>query len=843
MAKQATINVKIDSKQGQKGMKDLEKTISGTENKAFSLKNELKQMKDELATMDRGTKEFHEMELAAADLQDRIGDINNRVKILSSDTLRLDQTIGVIQGMAGAYGAVQGSIALLGVKNEELMQVMVKLQAIQTITNGLNQVAIALNKDSAAGMLLREVRTKALTLIMGTQTSATVAATTATRTLNIAMRALPIVAVVGALAGIVSSFSSFNKAQEEGRISAEKFNEEQKKLAEQSQENSNKVAEQSGSFVGLVIQLKNTNAQSVERSRLIKQINDQYGLTLQNLSDEKLFHEQLNVAINDYLDLQRTKVALSQNQEKINELIAKEIELNKQVQRDYNTINELAERNNITFGQASRNLSLTNKEYRANLKAVEAVRAELFELGATTLELNEKQNDLTEGGTKYEEQTTKSTKATKDLNKAMLDLVKANQAYFDAIEADRISRITDAQEKELQAEATKYDRLIELAEKAGQDTTEITERYNQLVFNINEKYRLLNETKNQNKLNQETILNDQILILNAQLNLQKELNEATTEEKKKQIRAKYTSQLLSLQQTQLKNERDILLQNTELTEKERNKIIADYALKNEKLIGDSLKLNDEDKEKLNAEWFQTMQGIQAVISQAFGEINNLITQINANQMVALQNENNYRQQMYDDTKLGYETQLENQTISREEFDAKMKVADQKKKNEDLIAARKAFQMDKRMRIAQGVMSMAQGILQGFTAPFPLNMVLPAIAGVAGAIQLASIKQTQFRAATGGIVPGQPSKTDSVNALLAPGEAVINSNSTKQFAPLLSAINQMGGGKSLVPDTELKSTPDKRSFNKEEKDIKAYVVFDELKQKQVEDDRYRRNGRV
>ncbi len=51
-----------------------------------------------------------------------------------------------------------------------------------------------------------------------------------------------------------------------------------------------------------------------------------------------------------------------------------------------------------------------------------------------------------------------------------------------------------------------------------------------------------------------------------------------------------------------------------------------------------------------------------------------------------------------------------------------------------------------------------------------------------------------RLATGGLVSGPGSGTsDSINARLSNGESVINANSTSMFTPLLSALNQIGGG--------------------------------------------------
>lgn len=62
--------------------------------------------------------------------------------------------------------------------------------------------------------------------------------------------------------------------------------------------------------------------------------------------------------------------------------------------------------------------------------------------------------------------------------------------------------------------------------------------------------------------------------------------------------------------------------------------------------------------------------------------------------------------------------------------------------------------------------------------------------------LKSIKGAKF--ATGGLINGAGTGTsDSIPAMLSNGESVINARSTAMFAPLLSAINQLGGGVPFV----------------------------------------------
>lgn len=87
-------------------------------------------------------------------------------------------------------------------------------------------------------------------------------------------------------------------------------------------------------------------------------------------------------------------------------------------------------------------------------------------------------------------------------------------------------------------------------------------------------------------------------------------------------------------------------------------------------------------------------------------------------------------------------------------------------------------------------------------------------------------------ADGGIVrgPGGP-KSDSINARLSNGEAVMTAGAVTMFAPLLSMMNQMGGGASFtnslnaaLPDKPVVSAP---SLDQTPMIVKTYVVEKEL----------------
>lgn len=96
---------------------------------------------------------------------------------------------------------------------------------------------------------------------------------------------------------------------------------------------------------------------------------------------------------------------------------------------------------------------------------------------------------------------------------------------------------------------------------------------------------------------------------------------------------------------------------------------------------------------------------------------------------------------------------------------------------------------------------AKGISAAMSVPYPANLAAIAttiatiISGMASAIS--TVKGAKF--ATGGYVSGPGTGTsDSIPARLSNGESVINARSTAMFGPLLSSLNQAGGGIAFNP---------------------------------------------
>ena len=98
------------------GLKD--STAAGT----TSAKTRLRELQKTLADMalagQDGTKAFRDMEREAGKLKDQIGDTQQRIKNLASDTRTIDTFVGAIQGITAGFQIAQGAAALFGAEEE-----------------------------------------------------------------------------------------------------------------------------------------------------------------------------------------------------------------------------------------------------------------------------------------------------------------------------------------------------------------------------------------------------------------------------------------------------------------------------------------------------------------------------------------------------------------------------------------------------------------------------------------------------------------------------------------------------------------------------------------------------
>ena len=194
-----------------------------------SLRTQLRNVREQLGQMEeaglRGTETFRQLQKEAGRLANAIGDAQTQARIFSHDNAGLQGMIAGLSGVAGAFSAAQGAVALFAGENENLQKIMLKVQALMSITMGLQQVANALNKDSAF-MLTTVAKAKELLAaanlkLAGALGISTVAAQALMATLTLGLSV--------AITAVIAIIAKLNSKQAEAKKAGDEFN---KKVAE-----------------------------------------------------------------------------------------------------------------------------------------------------------------------------------------------------------------------------------------------------------------------------------------------------------------------------------------------------------------------------------------------------------------------------------------------------------------------------------------------------------------------------------------------------------------------------------------------------------------------------------
>lgn len=236
MAENKTINIKINSntKEATKDTQDYNKAIGSTkkqydavlksgdsyEKQLSDINKIVKETPLNVRDMNKQIQAYQSIALSAgretpvgkealkkaSELRDRYIDIQNETKRLADDQKNLQGAIQLVGTGVAAFGGVQSAMALSGVESEKLRETMVKLQAAQTLMNSINTIATALEKESSAMLLLKSIRTKALTASQVIYTAVTGKATKATKLFKIALASTGIGLIVVAVGLLIANF-------------------------------------------------------------------------------------------------------------------------------------------------------------------------------------------------------------------------------------------------------------------------------------------------------------------------------------------------------------------------------------------------------------------------------------------------------------------------------------------------------------------------------------------------------------------------------------------------------------------------------------------------------------
>jgi hypothetical protein len=196
-----------------------------------TLKQELRELKNELQTMDEASPDFLKIAKAAGEIEDKIKATNEQVAAFASpaNERALNGILDISTGIAGGFAAVQGAAALFGSENEDLQKAILKTQAAMSLLNGIIAIQNVLKKESAANTLLLSAAEKAAAVT----TRLLALATTGLQKALIATGFGAIIVLIGTL---IANFDKLKAAMQTATSQARKYAESQQEIAKNSLE-------------------------------------------------------------------------------------------------------------------------------------------------------------------------------------------------------------------------------------------------------------------------------------------------------------------------------------------------------------------------------------------------------------------------------------------------------------------------------------------------------------------------------------------------------------------------------------------------------------------------------
>jgi hypothetical protein len=192
------------------------KTTIDTGNSAASVKSvkqELRQLTNELATLDPASQKFRDVAQRAGELRDRIDDTNAAVKAFNPEA-KFQAFAGVFGGVANGFSALQGAMQIFGDKNKDVEKAIQQTQGAIALATGVN------------GLLGMKDQFVILSNVIKTQVA------TSFNTLGKAIKSTGIIALVASLGVLIYEWYKEKKAAEDAAAATKKAQEQHEAYSE-----------------------------------------------------------------------------------------------------------------------------------------------------------------------------------------------------------------------------------------------------------------------------------------------------------------------------------------------------------------------------------------------------------------------------------------------------------------------------------------------------------------------------------------------------------------------------------------------------------------------------------
>jgi hypothetical protein len=711
------------------------------------LKQEIRELKGIMANLDAGSEEYQQAAIKAGELNDKLVEVNEATKANTGGT--------GFEKLANNLGMVQGDLQNLDFagasEKMEQMAVISKSMTFSEVLGGLK------NLGSAFVSLGKTIL------------------------LN------PLFLIVGVIAGAVAALKIWNNSVRDEAVRAQ---EAHTKAIDRNIESITKQRDRTKEINDLLIRKAELEGKDI--ATIGKMRND--ALKKENEENLRLIEEHrkkiaslkakdLGVQASskdEYFELvKKNNEEIKAEKDKLNELLFEtrkykielknlKLETDKEIEAENKAHNEKIKQQNETaynerLALARRlsdlqlsNLELTHENERKRIEAnykfmtdtAQGNADELLKIESTRLfelaTLDEKERSDREA--KIRETAKREIEDAKGNGKIIAEIERQRQLELDAVDIEFKARKTDRE--------TEY-------------TNKVLE---------NQKLRAENEQKTA----------DEIELIDAQLFV---LRTRGTEQ---QIFAELKLYAVKKKQLEEQAQREIKAgKSKELAEKE-------LQLKLRQLSDETFKKNEENLKKETALTKEEKKSLALSLVNSAGQLADSLMQISRNQ---IQTELNEDKEKYDEQTQLLQNQLDAGIISEENFKAQKSVLDSEYAQKERELKKRQFESNKASQLINATIATAVGVANGLAAPPPLGLITAALAGALGTAQIGIIaSQPTPKFEKGGVLKGRSHAQGGIPTPFGEfeaGEAVINKRSTRMFMPLLSAINEAGGGKKFA----------------------------------------------
>ena len=617
-----------------------------------NLKQQLKQAQVEVQTLSEKfgatSKQAVEAAKAAAILKDKIGDAKALTDAFNPDA-KFKAVAGSLTGVAGGFSVVTGAMGAFGQQSEEVEKALLKVQSVMAITSGAQAIGESIDSFKQLGAVIKstsvyqgiynfvttgsvksiaqqtaaKLSDTTATVAQGTAmtatTTATVGATAASKALRLALIATGVGALIVGVTLLVQKISAFSEAQ---RIN--------KKI---NQESVVSIVSELSAADKLGKVLKNESLTREQKNIKVKEFQKQYPNLLSNINTEKNSIEDINKALTlniQLLRLQAKQKAISTLREKEFEkqliaetntvednagIMVKAFNLIKNTTAlgslvdDSVTVNAIGEANKQSaISEAETRIAALDKTEAALEKEMEALKAS----GAVTEDVTAKNKEIAEKAAAAAEKRAAAIKANAEKRAAEREEARVKEAeaiklhnenltnFYDAIETERQSKITNDKEKEEQELANKYEKLYELADKAGKSTKDLQEQQAKDNQAITKKYNDLEkvEKDEKDKLEKERLAKDKAYLEELTLS-ESELRIAklTSQYEADQILYKDNKEILKALDKKYAKDKEVLEEQDVVRQKTNNEKKIQMAMDGLSIINDLFQMNAGKSEK------------------------------------------------------------------------------------------------------------------------------------------------------------------------------------------------------------------------------------------------------